>query len=1248
MPLVLTPKSEPAQLRRRLTRLRWRWRSRLVLQFAAATFAALVAVLLVLGWTDLILRLPAIIRAIALIGAMVGGYWLIRYRFIQEWSSLGSDLDVALHIEEQFPEFNDSLASTVQFFDSNTAGSTALRSATERRAMRSAADCEFESLLPMRGPASAVGVAVCLTVIGALLAMVAPEHCRVAVLRILDPFGDHQWPTATRLSIQAPARLASGEPFLLQGELHGVIPDRVDFRFALDGGVPTTLALAVTNADDVGTFGVRLEPNRVPRSFRYQVAANDAATPWTPVAVLRPPELAPLDGRPSPQVHLEFPRYSRQAPVDLPDGGGMIEAVAGTSVTIRAAVDRPVRAATLELSDDNPALLAAVVSLFGNSDSFTNFNHLATAAEMIRGASARLDNDGLQLELTAIPIVSGRYFLRFADAHGLSGRRALEIRVTPDPSPVVHLERPAASRESLSILPDANIELQARIDDPVFAIRSIWLEHRIAAENVVRRVPLMDVRDEPATQATVSHRLELKSIPLDRPLRDGDVLILAVAADDFDDVTPTKAPGRSHEVELHIVSPASLAAILQKIQAGIQKELAALHQLQKQARELAESADAMRHSTGDLRTEDRERLNQSSQLQQQIRQRIGDSGDGVRAAVEQLRQTLRNNPQPVSQPERERADAVAAELERLAQEALASIEPMLAAARSERDPVWEKRRAVGPLPDAIRHQRDAERTLSQLAERMGAWSEAREMRAEAGLVERELARLVQQRERFEQQPGVRGARTEELTSAQRAELAKLSEQQSALADRANELGQRLAQKAAEKQARSAKAAADESASAEARDSSEQLQREAEALAKARDRSLGPPSISAAMQSAAKSIAANRQGEAGAQQQAARQALENVQAALAEMADQDVDRLAKRLKDAEDAVEKLLDQQERLQKQSADARSIGNGAERGQALQRLAQKQNQLREQADELAQRLMRWNQDSAARDVRRAARAMEQAREQLENGDSPDDRQDDALDRLDDASKDLNNARERLDSELQRERQANSLERVKGFLQRQTGLSAESERLFQAAKAGAGWTRGLQKSLIDLAQSERSLSDELGRFVQEIVRESQVIAHWLTDSARSMSESADAIETARGGALDLDTWDDDRRGVQSRQAAAESRLKQLIEAVEEAEKAERKRQRSESPEAPSSATRGAKSSVFSSELQWKLLRMMQAELNGRTAAFAREHPDPQKWTPAERQVLEALLKSQTELANLLESLSAAETPASEQKDKKQ
>ena len=109
---------------------------------------------------------------------------------------------------------------------------------------------------------------------------------------------------------------------ILRLALRGLIPDRVTVSVMLDGSPSVEQAYAVPPPDaapDAAELTVRIEPTRIPRDFRFRVRANDADTGWQTVHVLPPPVLVPLDGRPSPQLRLDFPAYTDLPPTDLPD-----------------------------------------------------------------------------------------------------------------------------------------------------------------------------------------------------------------------------------------------------------------------------------------------------------------------------------------------------------------------------------------------------------------------------------------------------------------------------------------------------------------------------------------------------------------------------------------------------------------------------------------------------------------------------------------------------------------------------------------------------------------------------------------------------------------------------------------------------------------------------------------------------------------------------------------------------------------
>src|SRR5262249_40990240 len=122
----------------------------------------------------------------------------------------------------------------------------------------------------------------------------------------------------------------------------------------------------------------------------------------------------------------------------------------------------------------------------------------ATAALEIAGHSiwepvpAHLSEDGQVMTFEFLPYLSGMYALHFVDESGLGTTRLFDLRIYPDPAPVVTLERPSQSHDSLELLANAETTLQTLVDDAQFAIRSVDLEYRCNQEAQIQRLSLYD------------------------------------------------------------------------------------------------------------------------------------------------------------------------------------------------------------------------------------------------------------------------------------------------------------------------------------------------------------------------------------------------------------------------------------------------------------------------------------------------------------------------------------------------------------------------------------------------------------------------------------------------------------------------------------------------------------------------------------------------------------------------------------
>src|SRR5437763_1084765 len=101
-------KSRLASLRRRLW-LATFWRG------LCGVVALLAGGALIVGLVDYGVRLPALVRALAL-ALLVSGSILVLLRFlVQPLMASRDDLSLALRVEDAYPELTDALASSVQF-----------------------------------------------------------------------------------------------------------------------------------------------------------------------------------------------------------------------------------------------------------------------------------------------------------------------------------------------------------------------------------------------------------------------------------------------------------------------------------------------------------------------------------------------------------------------------------------------------------------------------------------------------------------------------------------------------------------------------------------------------------------------------------------------------------------------------------------------------------------------------------------------------------------------------------------------------------------------------------------------------------------------------------------------------------------------------------------------------------------------------------------------------------------------------
>ncbi len=1225
-----------------------------------------------------------IARPAALTPLSGAGLVAVRFR-LAPLGRRSDDLTLALRIEEHYPELNDALASTVQFLgqplDSAQSGSPAIRRAAMEKALRQAADLDFNEIIDRRGVGLLSLASVALGTLAVLLLVGYPERARKALLRLADPFGPHTW---TELNLgSCPQRVAQGRPYVLRGEVGGVIPGQV--RIEVEGSTRSDRNVPIKKDDHgSGSFLAALDMTQQRGRFRFRVLANDAAFPrqgWHEVEVLPPPRLVMLDGLPSPQIELRYPAYTDlPSPHQLSPGTRHLEAVAGTHVTLRGAVDRPLGQAWIEFKPDYSYVKpAAALAMLASRQPLEALVTAGCGHAAWGRVPAELSDDGKLLTVRFIPWVSGSYVLHLEDSEGLSKEYEADLRVLVDPPPVVTLERPASKQ---NLLPSAEVPLRLVVEDETYAVRSVVLEYRrknaegrwLDAEP--RRLPLYHHqalgRALPRLAAALApaplagsltpsplgeegwgppwrlrpKRLVIaRSWPLAGLFKEGDIVVLQAWADDFNDVFSPNLGNRSQEVELHIIGRNELAHILDEGLAQVQQELLRVQKMQEEA------LNAVKEVQGELKKMEgqkpanaeeaaeqpkkvfklHDQLVETEQQQKQIQQRVGARPEeGLRAEIAKLQQMIRDNKLPPSALE-DRLKTVKSELERLSREELQQIEPELAAARKELEkaaqPTPKKPEPnQGALDKARQHQQQAKKTIDDLLRFLDPWASMHQVKGEA----RAILKRQQELHKQTQNLGQGLMNPEEFKNT----LEKTADGQMQLAERTQQLQNTIDEAGKNRQAQGDKH------TAKVLDEAARLAKNAQLPEKMR---------------AVKDKLDNKEkgsnkpspllNEAQDLQQKNIKQLEKILNALEERREEEVqERLTKKLPKAKKELENLVEDLERLQKAVHDNKGHPD------KLAELARQHRELEEKVKEQARQLARLQAEQASRELDKAAQELDKAAQQLERGDNPEEAQEQARQRLEKAQDRL----EDVEDELAREQLARIADQLKGLKERQDAAGERSRELHKKVLQRQRWSRELLESLGTLIDAQEGLVKETDS-LREKLKQALVFELILDKTVGAMKNAALALAKRKDKGLERILPPDDKEGLDKEEIADENRLaeeihklqeeagrrlQRLLDALKEealAREQQKQKEKKEDggPAGEPNQPRALRGDGIPPLAQLKALREEQLEINERTRAFAEKQRDLANLTEEQRAELNQIQNDQARLQQLFQQMTA-------------
>jgi hypothetical protein len=249
-------------------------------------------------------------------------------------------------------------------------------------------------------------------------------------------------------------------------------------------------------------------PGVIGQGWRALVLAP--ATPYDGASLSEVPLVGDLEAT------LEFPAYSKRAPLRLPSSSGDVRGLPGTHVTLRARVLQPSRAAELVMETEGSEAKTIAATLEGD----------LLTVKLVIGASQRY---------------------RFALV-GHAGQKSIEtttrmIEAEPDQAPIVQLMAPA---DPLDVTNLRRVELAYVIEDD-FGLTTAELVWEAGKDRGKKAITL-----EPTTQARMQGKVLWDIAEVQVP--SGGEVRYWIEAKDNDTVDGANV-GRSRELRLKVISP---------------------------------------------------------------------------------------------------------------------------------------------------------------------------------------------------------------------------------------------------------------------------------------------------------------------------------------------------------------------------------------------------------------------------------------------------------------------------------------------------------------------------------------------------------------------------------------------------------------------------------------------------------------------------------------------------------------------
>ena len=720
----------PQLLDNRLTDLRRRVRQVLMtngLSWLAAVLIGLVLAECLGDWLfhfdDPVVRL---ILGLSIAGSAV---WVFRRYLLTPLSVQLSDVDLALRIEDRYPGFQDSLASSVQFIRAGAdprIGSPQLQQAVVATTLGRLEELDCRDVVDTRQVRHIISIAVGVIVTTLLLAGLFRSQSAIALQRLFRPFSGPAWPRQTNLQLlredltplefDADNSLSVARGDTLQVFVEnaaGHLPSRVTLEHRLaDHKVVSETMRPTTMNDSHGEqreIGVGQLPS-VKGELEFRVAGgDDDQMPWCRLTIVPPPAVEKL------QVTVTPPAYTGRPVERLPEGVGHIQGLLGSRVAISAVVNKPIRKAVLRANSQGRGKVtlaadqrhletsfviheAGVRSWWFELQDAQGFEDGEPPRYEVRGIpdvepEIAIDVPAADMQATADAVVRVRTTAR--DDLGLKEMRLVyKVEQVPVPdgstadSSVPDATSPDATSPDAKAQEDRPREERPPGEPAAGAAPPLGVKARRDRIQGEQSIPLLEGDGRPLTH-TAEYQWKIAELsPGHGELGSGSrILFHTEATDDFD-LTPVfpagKAPpphvGRSVMRTITIVSREEKMQEISQRQEGLLADLERANQLEQHSHAQVDDLIVQLETADKFRPADLDTLQRTELGQREIASQLNNPVSGLAKRARELSDELRNN--QINDPQAERRlNRIADELDRISGEHLEPIEQELTQAR---------------------------------------------------------------------------------------------------------------------------------------------------------------------------------------------------------------------------------------------------------------------------------------------------------------------------------------------------------------------------------------------------------------------------------------------------------------------------------------------------------------------------------------------------------------------------------------